>query len=204
MALLFGVGTLPTAVQAMEIVLFNCPELGVSVDEIRTSGLGRDSFLQDTRLLTSCDSLVSVCMPVSDITPNFVNVEFLQRPGAQWIHLAEMKFIERGSTNSSCQGGTSTVVPSPSPPSPPTFSPPVFSTPPPASQTPGTVETTLRLTSGQRRTELPSLSDRQDNDYPQTGCNFNIMCPLFRGYIMKGLVKGQTFCHYRGRCMVQL
>ena len=86
------------SVEAVEIVLFNCPQWGISIDTIRIQA-GQDSILQDMRQLTSCDSLVSVCLPVN-FTVN--ELEFVQRPGSDWIHLAEITIFERGS-DASCQ-----------------------------------------------------------------------------------------------------
>lgn len=90
----------PISVEAVEIVMFNCPEWGISVDNVQILGIVDQNNL---RLPTSCDSLVSVCLPVRIRDWPLVQVQFMQGPGSDWIHLAEVKVIARGSSLSCSQ-----------------------------------------------------------------------------------------------------
>ena len=83
--------------------MFNCPELGIAVQNIRllippSSSRGTIS----TSETTSCESLVRVCIP-TDISENVLILQFIPVPGASWIHLAEVTFYDSDST---CQQNT--------------------------------------------------------------------------------------------------
>ena len=86
-----------TEVERVEIVMFNCPEWGIGVETIQ---LFEQNVLVLTRVLsidvTSCDSLVRVCLPYRTTTPAF-NLRFLS-PDAYWVHLAEVTFLDRSAT----------------------------------------------------------------------------------------------------------
>jgi hypothetical protein len=98
------------AVWAIELVMFNCPEKGISVQTITIlsaplslSTLGAFNVPN----ITSCDSLVRVCIPVSTTDP-VIALRFNPPPGSTWVHLAEVEFYGNGST---CPSDTITTTP---------------------------------------------------------------------------------------------
>ncbi len=85
-------------VQRVEVVMFNCPEWGISVDSITLYGSTTTTLIGSTRTtisptITSCDSLVRVCIsrPVSS-TLTALTLRFQLSPASTWVHLAEVSF----------------------------------------------------------------------------------------------------------------
>ncbi len=88
-------------VQTVEVVMFNCPEWGVSVDSISLHGsTSIGNFLATiSPNITSCDSLVRVCIsrPVSS-TLTALTLRFQLSSASTWVHLAEVTFYEASPT----------------------------------------------------------------------------------------------------------
>lgn len=94
-------------IRAVEVVMFNCPEWGISADTVRVLGalsypmspvhpVDTDVHLLATKtinttLLTSCDSLVRVCVHIDTVLP-IIALQFSLPPGSTWVHLAEVRF----------------------------------------------------------------------------------------------------------------
>ena len=88
-------------VERVEFVLFNCPEWGISVQNI---GLLTASSLVDEYLvveiftvpsITSCDSLVRVCTSQNIVQPA-IALELFPPPDSTLTHLAEVTFYGNG------------------------------------------------------------------------------------------------------------
>ena len=97
--LTFATAPISAAVQRIEMVMFNCPQWGVSVQEIVIARFP-DSDLSNSNSnqafttsvdITSCDSLVRVCISVSTDAPRLLTVGFTQDSKSSWVHLAEVK-----------------------------------------------------------------------------------------------------------------
>jgi hypothetical protein len=85
--------------ERIELVMFNCPEKGISVQRIVTtaSGFLSSPEIFDVPNITSCDSLVRVC--ISQVTTQpVIALQFDPPPGSTWVHLAEVVFYGSGST----------------------------------------------------------------------------------------------------------
>ncbi len=85
-------------VQRVEVVMFNCPEWVISVDSIilyesTTTTLIGSPLTTISPTITSCDSLVRVCIsrPVS-YTLTALTLRFHLSPASTWVHLAEVSF----------------------------------------------------------------------------------------------------------------
>ncbi len=90
--------------EIVELVLFNCPEWGISVDNITllvtttASSIGR-SLITISPTNTSCDSLVRVCISISVSTNDSIStLSFQLSPAFTWVHLAEVSFYEADPT----------------------------------------------------------------------------------------------------------
>ena len=93
-----------TGVGGVEVVMFNCPEWGISVTNIdlfvATSTSGSRSFVASiSPTTTSCDSLVRVCIShnVSSIR-SLLTLVFNLPSTSNLVHLAEVTFYASGST----------------------------------------------------------------------------------------------------------
>ena len=125
----------------VELVMFNCPELGIEVKQI---GIWRATSISGARVLagsflpaiTSCDSLVRVCTSPLDITTPVIILQFIPAPGSNMIYLAEVEFYGE---NSACSPDTIITTP-----------PPDTTTPPPPDTT--IPDTTQEIASGERET----------------------------------------------------
>jgi hypothetical protein len=101
-------------VERIELVMFNCPEKGISVQTINISA---PSLLSETIsplgifnvFITSCDSLVRVCIPRL-ITQPVIFLRFTPPAFSTWVYLAEVEFYGEGST---CQPDTIITTPTP-------------------------------------------------------------------------------------------
>ena len=92
----------------VELVMFNCPEWGISVQSISirdVDGIVIGSS-GDLNSITSCDSLVRLCVPATDINPLVVTVQFDLDTGSNWVHLAEVTIYNDDTT---CPPNTTTV-----------------------------------------------------------------------------------------------
>ncbi len=91
-------------VERVEVVMFNCPELGISVDTITFYGSTITTLIGtvlDTisPTITSCDSLVRVCIPRPvGSTLTALTLRFQLSSASTWVHLAEVSFYGAGPT----------------------------------------------------------------------------------------------------------
>lgn len=81
-----------------EVVLFNCPQWGISVQSIRIKGTTPPSNHKTlisihNPTLTSCESLLAICLSqtISSLV-TIVTLQFVTEPGTSWVHLAEVSF----------------------------------------------------------------------------------------------------------------
>ena len=88
----------------IEVVMFNCPEWGILVKDIHlfcaTSTSGSRTFVTSFfPTITSCDSLVRVCIPYAfnNIRP-VLSLVFNLHSTSNWVHLAEVTFNASDST----------------------------------------------------------------------------------------------------------
>ena len=97
-----------TGVEGMEVVMFNCPEWGIRVNQIALleaasmSELGMQVSETIITNNTSCNSLVRVCMALSRrVTLPVLNVKFSfpSNNSGDWVHLAEVIFHENHPPN---------------------------------------------------------------------------------------------------------
>ena len=85
-----------TRAERVEVVMFNCPQWGIGVQTIQV-------FAQNTQFaltnvdITSCASLVQVCLPTITTIP-ILTLRFSLSPGSDWVYLAEMTFFGNGFT----------------------------------------------------------------------------------------------------------
>ena len=81
-----------------ELVLFNCPQWGISVQNITV--LAGDGIMAGFANLTvtSCDSLVRLCMNINvdRFDAEGIDLGFVTPDGSEWIHIAELEFYEFG------------------------------------------------------------------------------------------------------------
>ena len=90
-------------VQRVELVLFNCPEYGISVQTIRILsapliGVARVAVTTFTvPTTTSCNSLVKICISHAISAP-LISLELSPPTDSVWAHLAEVIFYGMGST----------------------------------------------------------------------------------------------------------
>lgn len=102
-------------VLTIEIVMFNCPQWGIGVQNIGLLDEG-DFIISDTNpSVSSCDSLVRVCLPALSQSPVLV-LKFLLTPGSTWVHLAEVTFFSGSSVTCSPDTILTMQTSSPSPP----------------------------------------------------------------------------------------
>ena len=129
-----------TGVGRVEVVMFNCPEWGISVIAISlfsatsTSSGSRTILTSIFPTTTSCDSLVRVCISgtVNSLKP-VLTLVFTPSSTSNWVHLAEVTFYASSST---CQPDIIITLP------PTTLSP---TTPPPTTPPPTTPPPTCKL-----------------------------------------------------------
>ncbi len=87
-------------VERVEVVMFNCPEWGISVDSIT---LNESTTTTATNLatvspnITSCDSLVRVCIS-GPVNLELLTLRFQLSSASTWVHLAEVTFYEANPT----------------------------------------------------------------------------------------------------------
>ena len=98
----------------VELVMFNCPEWGIAVEVIELQGatsiLGTASPRGSFRpTITSCDSLMRVCIISSLVTTETVTIlQFTPATGSNRTYLAEVRFY---GDSSACQPHTITTTP---------------------------------------------------------------------------------------------
>ena len=89
-----------TPISRVEVTMFNCPEWRISVQSISlrdNDGIVIGSS-GDLNSITSCDSLVRLCVPATDINPLVVTVQFDLGTDSNWVHLAEVTIYNDSTT----------------------------------------------------------------------------------------------------------
>ncbi len=91
-------------VRRVEVVMFNCPEWGISVDSITlyqstaTTSIGT-VLAAISPTITSCDSLVRVCISrETNPDQSILTLRFQFSSASTWVHLAEVSFYRAGPT----------------------------------------------------------------------------------------------------------
>ena len=93
----------------LEVVMFNCPGKGISASTILVSTSSSPS-VNPTLLMvvnvgiTSCDSLVRVCTPITTVQPS-ISLDFVIGVTSDMVYLAEVTFFAASSA-STCQPDT--------------------------------------------------------------------------------------------------
>ena len=80
----------------VEVVMFNCPEWGISVQSVKLNDIPATG--NNMNSITSCDSLVRLCVPATDINSLVVTVQFDLGTDSNWVHLAEVTFYDDSTT----------------------------------------------------------------------------------------------------------
>ena len=112
-------------IQRFEVVMFNCPQLGIASTTISLTGATArgqvfNSFASTSvSSLTSCESLVRVCLSAPVSRP-LIGLQFTLDQDSDWVHLAEVTFYPRGST---CSPNVILTPPPTTPPPDTTISP---------------------------------------------------------------------------------
>ena len=94
--------------ERIEVVAFNCPEWGSSFETVRVTDGSREVGVFNVTNITSCYSLVRLCLPVAT-TSSRVILGFSPPHDYHWIHIAEVTFFYRD--GSSCTEGSLTPPP---------------------------------------------------------------------------------------------
>ncbi len=86
----------------VEIVLFNCPQWGIVTKTITLATMGGSTLINSVDpTLTSCDSLVKVCMLYFVCDSTSLRLIFSFNGTPSWVHLAEVTFYE-GNYSTTC------------------------------------------------------------------------------------------------------
>ena len=125
-------------VERVELVMFNCPEWGIAVQNI---GIWRAQSISGPRNLAgaffstiaSCDSLVRVCTSSLDITTPVIHLQFIPATNSNRTYLAEVGFY---GDSSACPQDT--IITTTLPPDT-TTPPPADTTTPPPPDSPPTI-----------------------------------------------------------------
>ena len=111
-------------VERVELVMFNCPEWGISVQRISLRDNNRMVIGSgDLNSITSCDSLVRLCVPAKAINPLVLTVQFDLDTDSNWVHLAEVTIYNVSTTcppNTTITTEMNTATPTNTPPDPTT------------------------------------------------------------------------------------
>lgn len=147
-------------VARIEVAMFNCPQWGISIKEVRLSLRNSQRILGPFYpLATSCDSLVRVCIPYIIDTRQEITLQFISDTGSDWLHLAEVEFYCIGFTCPSPAPPitTTTTITTPTAPPPPTTTT-ITPTPPPPTTTTTTAAAATSSTPMLPTTFAPSSS----------------------------------------------
>ena len=87
----------------LEVVMFNCPEKGISAATIRVSTSSSPSVNPTSLMvvnigITSCDSLVRVCTPIFTTQPS-ITLELVTGATSDMVYLAEVTFYPASSAS---------------------------------------------------------------------------------------------------------
>ena len=107
----------------LEVVMFNCPDMGISAATIRVSTSSSPSVNPTPIMavnigITSCDSLVRVCTPIFTTQPSIL-LEFVTGVTSDMVYLAEVTFYDASSA-STCPPDTIITTAPPDTIAPPT------------------------------------------------------------------------------------
>ena len=145
----------------VEVIMFNCPEWRISVQSI--SLRDNDGIVigsSDLNSITSCDSLMRLCVPATAINPLVVTVQFDLDTGSNWVHLAEVTFYDNSTT---CPPDTLITTEmnttTNTPPSPTTHTTTTQATASPT--TPTTASTTQETTTITTAPTIPTTTTRE-------------------------------------------
>ena len=84
-------------VERIEVVMFNCPQLGIGVQTIQAFEIN-NVLIQTVNVdITSCTSLIRVCLSTATTIPVLI-LRFRLSPGSDWVHVAEVTFFGNGVT----------------------------------------------------------------------------------------------------------
>ncbi len=102
-------------VSRVEMVVFNCEQLGASIQTITLSSGSGAEIANFHPNITSCDSLVMVCVPHLTVNSSIrvLSLNFMTINPLAWVYLAAIKVYEEGS-----ECPTSTVINRPNPTTP--------------------------------------------------------------------------------------
>ena len=89
-------------VERVEVVIFNCPQWGIGTTVITlvaafARGQPFNTFATSVSSLTSCESLVRVCLS-APVSQPLIGLQFTHDQDSDWVHLAEVTFYARGLT----------------------------------------------------------------------------------------------------------
>ena len=141
----------------LEVVMFNCPEKGISASTIRVSTSSSPSVNPTLRMIdiTSCDSLVRVCTQITTTQPS-ITLEFVIGTTFYMVYLAEVTFYADSSASTcppdsidTTDHDTTNTTPKTTtlnttiPPTTPNTT--TLNTPPPRNTTPPTPDTTTAI-----------------------------------------------------------
>ena len=87
-----------TGVASVRVVMFNCPQWGIGTSNIKILVPGvssTDIFLGDIipAMLTSCDSLVSMCTTDISTSLHIISLEFTLADNSDLVYIAEVAFF---------------------------------------------------------------------------------------------------------------
>ena len=85
-----------TGVRGVEVVMFNCPEWGISVESLtlRATSETRNILTTISVTTTSCDSLARVQLPRTiSSSLQVITLQFNLPSTSTWVHLAEVTFL---------------------------------------------------------------------------------------------------------------
>ena len=81
-------------ISKVEVVIFNCPKWRIAAQDIRFLSPKGDDYVASIDITdSSCDSLVTVCLPMQSVLSSFALLQFSLWPESQWISIAEVKFF---------------------------------------------------------------------------------------------------------------
>ena len=82
-------------VERIELIMFNCPQWGIGVQTIQVLDMEQTIIATDNPSITSCDSLVKICIPARSTSTMYI-IRFSLSPDSDWVHLAELNFWGNG------------------------------------------------------------------------------------------------------------
>ena len=139
-------------VERVEVVMFNCSQWGIASTTITLTGAMTRSHqvfnvfhTTSVRSLTSCESLVRVCLS-ANVPRKLIGLQFTLHQDSNWVHLAEVTFNAR---NSSCP---------PNPTLSPRTTQPPDTTPPPDKNSSTTLQTSATNISSDTTSITPTIS----------------------------------------------